>query len=161
MKIDEKQVFNVFLRPQEAQKQAANNALKTNSPDFAALLGESSQSRTTTLEELGVNLLPKFDAVGQLQVNQAQATNSNPYSYAADDIDSLLSLLDNYATALSDPKNTLKDLAPLADDLSLKAQELGQTSQKLTADDPLKSLANDASTVAMVEALKFKRGDYI
>jgi hypothetical protein len=160
MKIDAQQAYNVFLRPQEAQAQAAA-ASSAAASDFAAILGQASKAQPASLEELGQSLLPKFDLVGQLQAGQAaKASPGSPYG-AAEDVESLLDLLDNYAQALANPQNTLKDLAPLADGLGLAAQGLGQASGKLSPDDPLKALASDTASVAMVEAMKFKRGDYI
>ncbi|MDR2422092.1 MAG: hypothetical protein LBE01_01795 [Deltaproteobacteria bacterium] len=162
MKIDAQQAYNVFLRPQEAQAQAQSTASATAASEFAALLGQGAKAQAPSLEELGSSLLPKFDLVGQLQASQATkaSSNSSPYG-AAEDIESLLDLLDNYAQALANPQKALKDLAPLADDLELAAQGLGQTSENLSSDDPLKALTSDTASVAMVEAMKFKRGDYI
>jgi hypothetical protein len=158
MKIDAKEAYNVFLKPQEAQNQSA----KTSSGiDFASFLNKSAAGPSPASSDLSLINLPNMDIIGQLQVNQAAKTDStSPYG-AADDIEAILNLLDNYSQALANPQNSLKDLAPLADDLGLMAQELGQTSQSLNASDPLKALSQDTAQVAMVEALKFKRGDYI
>ncbi|MDR1872696.1 MAG: hypothetical protein LBS60_12390 [Deltaproteobacteria bacterium] len=156
MKIDAKEAYNVFLRPQEAQNQSAKT---TNGIDFASFLNQSAPSSSS--KDLGLINLPQVDIIGQLQVNQAaKAESSSPYG-AAEDIEAILNLLDDYSQALANPQNTLKDLAPMADDLGLMAQELGQSSQTLSASDPLKALSQDTAQVAMVEALKFKRGDYL
>jgi hypothetical protein len=165
MKVDERQIYNVFLRPQEALKSAQTTTSTESASagsDFASILSQAQKTATPALEELTLGLLPKFDSIGQIQASQAINANKTESPYgAADDIESLLSLLDNYVEALGDQKNTLKDLAPLADDLENAASELGQASLKMSSDDPLKALSSDAASIAMVESLKFKRGDYI
>jgi hypothetical protein len=154
MKIDAKQVLNNLINPSQ---KPANQALGT---DFAQLLNQGQAKTSQTIPSSAQDWPPKFDLIGQLQANQAVKANSSPYT-AADDIESLLGLLDNYSQALANPANSLKDLAPLADDLGLMAAKLGETSQKLGSDDPLKALSSDTASVAMVEAMKFKRGDYV
>jgi len=69
--------------------------------------------------------------------------------------------MDRYAVALGDEARTLKDLAPLADDLGQEADRLSRLSHKLKESDPLKGLSNEAAVLATVEAMKFKRGDYV
>ncbi|MDR2140979.1 MAG: hypothetical protein LBR11_04195 [Deltaproteobacteria bacterium] len=154
MKIDVTKALSLYGQPKPTSSQAAQDGV-----DFAALLGQAPKPQPQPLES-GANLLPKFDLIGQLQASQATKTNSSPYT-AAEDIERLLSLMDNYSQALANPANSLKDLDPLADDLGLMAQELGQKSQKLSPDDPLRALSSDTASLAMVEALKFKRGDYL
>jgi hypothetical protein len=154
MKIDTQQSLSVFLK---AQKETPNYSAGLQT-DFASLLNP--KTVTPPALELGPDLWPQQDLIGQLQANQAIKSSSSPYT-AADDIEKLLDLLDDYSASLADPSKSLKDLAPLADDLGLMAQQLGQTSTKLSSDDPLKALSSDAATVATVEAMKFKRGDYL
>jgi len=72
-----------------------------------------------------------------------------------------LDQMDLYALALGDESRTLKDLAPLAENLGQAADRLSRLSQGLKESDPLKGLAGEAAVLATVEAMKFKRGDYI
>jgi hypothetical protein len=165
MKIDARPVLTALTQPL-GQKNAAQTSNQAFGTDFAQLLNQGQKTAPQPLQMdqnlLDQSFLPKFDLVGQLQTNQATKASSNTSPYtAADDIESLLNLLDNYSQALANPANTLKDLAPLADDLGLMAEQLGRTSQKLSVEDPLKSLSADTATVAMVEAMKFNRGDYV
>ncbi|MDR1085690.1 MAG: hypothetical protein LBP22_12780 [Deltaproteobacteria bacterium] len=155
MKINNQEVQAVFLRPNQKPQAPAFPGTET---DFASLLNPRKEVPKPL--ELGQDLL-KPDLIGQLQANQAVRTENTGLYTAAEDIEKLLDLLDNYSQALADPANTLKDLSPLADDLGLMAQELGQTSARLGEDDPLKSLSNDTASLAAVEAMKFKRGDYL
>jgi hypothetical protein len=80
---------------------------------------------------------------------------------ASEKIEEALGLLEEYAVALGDPANSLKDLAPMAEELSLSADALNKLSQNLPQGDPLKELGSETATISMVEALKFKRGDFL
>jgi hypothetical protein len=72
-----------------------------------------------------------------------------------------LDQMDRYAVALGDETRSLKDIAPLADDLGQAADRLTRLSGKLRESDPLKGLSDEAAVLATVEAMKFKRGDYV
>jgi methyl-accepting chemotaxis protein len=69
--------------------------------------------------------------------------------------------MDRYAAALGDETRSLKDIAPLADDLGQAADRLTRLSGKLRESDPLKGLSGETAVLATVEAMKFKRGDYV
>lgn len=76
-------------------------------------------------------------------------------------LESTLDSMERYADALGDSARTLKDLEPLAADLEMTAGRLSELSRSLPEGDPLKGLSNDAAVLATVEAMKFKRGDYV
>ena len=78
-----------------------------------------------------------------------------------DQIEKALGLLDQFSTALADPTQTLKQVAPLADDLEAESLKLGRLSQELPGNSGLKALLNETAVLAGVEAAKFKRGDYV
>ncbi|MDR1396005.1 MAG: hypothetical protein LBK52_07545 [Deltaproteobacteria bacterium] len=166
MKIDP-HLQAVLLRPGSAQGRTPAPAADP-AADFASLLKTTAASGRNQISIPALSsldstaLLGQADQLaGQIQTLQAAAPSGTSPLAASQDIEQLLDLLDNYSQALADPAKSLKDLAPLADDLGLLAAELGQTSSKLGPNDPLKALSSDTATVAAVEALKFKRGDYI
>lgn len=72
-----------------------------------------------------------------------------------------LDAMEEYAMALGDESKTLKDIEPLAEDMRRQAGRLAETSQSLSDDDPMKEMTNDAAIMATVEAMKFRRGDYV
>jgi hypothetical protein len=180
MKVDPSRIAEaVFLRPQN--ETPAARAQKAGSADFASLLeqgpgagtaGSSAMEilsgskdkdkesgRGTVAEFLSRNNLSQL----QLSVLKSEGDTSVPSTpqEAAQKIEETLSLLEQYAVSLGDPANTLKDLAPMADDLSLSAGSLDGLAKKLPEDDPLRELGSETAALAAVEALKFKRGDFV
>ncbi|KMY67226.1 hypothetical protein AAU61_10100 [Desulfocarbo indianensis] len=75
-------------------------------------------------------------------------------------INGMVDTLDRYSSALADPNYTLKDIEPLAEEM----EELAQTLQDSLAKGdfgPLQQLAEETLTQARVQAIKFRRGDYV
>jgi hypothetical protein len=74
----------------------------------------------------------------------------------------LLDLLDDYARNLKDPSRSLKDIAPLMEEISSNAQNLLQETKRISpSEEKLRGIASSAAIMAQVELIKFKRGDYI
>ncbi len=73
----------------------------------------------------------------------------------------LITLFDQYCTALADPKRTLKDVGLMLDSVSEKAKQLDPIIQSLPSDDPLRKILNEANIAVAVETIKFNRGDYL
>jgi hypothetical protein len=69
--------------------------------------------------------------------------------------------MERYGQALGDPNRTLKEVEPLAVELEAQAQSLAEALQAGEVDPSLKELAQQALARAQVEALKFRRGDYL
>jgi hypothetical protein len=179
MKIDPSHAAEaVFLRPQT--ETAAARAQKAGSADFAALMeqgpgasetmggaksamelisGSKSEDRGAAAEFLSRNSLSQLQ-LSILKADTGAAPPATPQE-AAQKIEETLGLLEQYAVSLGDPSNTLKDLGPLAEELSLTAGNLDSLSKKLPEDDPLKDLSSETAALAAVEALKFKRGDFL
>lgn len=76
------------------------------------------------------------------------------------DLNGLLDSLDNYAQALGDPGVSLKQLEPMAADLERRAEAL-EAGLGAGDSEGLAGLAQEALTQARVEAIKFRRGDYV
>ena len=125
---------------------------------FAQVLSETTRkSEPTTEAEKAADTggLMESTPVGRIL---AAATASQP---AAQAIDQALSALDRFAQALADPARTLKEIAPLADELESEAGRLSELGQGLPEGHELKDLTERTGVLAAVESVKFKRGDYI
>ncbi len=75
--------------------------------------------------------------------------------------DELVSLLDQYGTALGDSGRTLRDVGQILDSVNEKVKEFGLAVQRLPGDDPLRGLLRQTEIIAAVETIKFNRGDYL
>jgi len=76
--------------------------------------------------------------------------------------DSLLELLDTYASQLEDPGVSLKSIAPVLERISQNADNLLKETAALgTGDNGLKDIATQTVVAAQTEYLKFQRGDYL
>lgn len=74
----------------------------------------------------------------------------------------LLDLLDNYASNLNNPSRSLKDMAPLVDEINANANHLLQeTGQMPDSDENLRQIASEAVMTARMELIRFNRGDYV
>ncbi|MDR2442367.1 MAG: hypothetical protein LBE31_02465 [Deltaproteobacteria bacterium] len=159
MKIDPQKLQAMFLRP---QSEANQNLTKSGEYDtFAALLEEESknQSQTTSATTSTSAALMTNSLLGLIQAGQA--TSATASVSAQDQVEGVLELLDQYIAALGDPQKTLKDIAPLAEDLGNQASSLDELAAGLASSDPLKQITNDTAVLAGVEALKFRRGDFV
>lgn len=167
MRVDPKQLQAVFLRPESA-KTTANPA-----DDFAAVLGAAAGAQgqlpnpALKLDESSAALL-SASLLGRLQTERsasgldvAALTEADLSVPVDQEVGGVLDLLERYAEALGDPQRTLKDIAPLAEDLDQGAARLDRLAATLAEDDPLRSLTNDTAVLAAVESLKFRRGDFV
>lgn len=127
------------LLEEKTQTQAPVNATPGSGSDALSLLENNSM----------VGLIMAGRSVGDKTVSPDQQ------------LESALDQMDQYASALSDSSRSLRDIEPLADGLKKTAGELAELSRRLPEGDPLKGLSNDAAVLATVEAMKFKRGDYV
>ncbi|OQY52901.1 MAG: hypothetical protein B6230_01855 [Desulfobacteraceae bacterium 4572_89] len=76
--------------------------------------------------------------------------------------DSLLELLDAYASKLEDPGVSLKSIAPVLEQISQNADNLLKETASLgTGENGLKDVATQTVVAAQTEYLKFQRGDYL
>ncbi|MDR0882448.1 MAG: hypothetical protein LBP55_07885 [Candidatus Adiutrix sp.] len=103
-------------------------------------------------------LLGNDPLVGLILANQSLAEKS---AGPEQQVEKALDQMEKYAAALGDPDRSLRDIAPLAEDLQKSAGQLAEISQGLLESNPLKGLANDTAVLATVEAMKFRRGDYV
>ena len=75
--------------------------------------------------------------------------------------ESALDLLDAYQRALGRPGTSLKSMASMVQGLEAQARRLDELSVSLPEGDDRRALLNSIGVQAMVEAVKFNRGDYI
>ena len=141
-----------------AQQAKSPSARPEEAPDFARFLAERPAAPAAKI--------PAGSAEAVLMENQALSGLILPGLessglQARQQLERTLDQMDRYAVALGDEGRTLKDIAPLADDLGQAADRLARLSHGLKENDPLRGLSNEAAVLATVEAMKFKRGDYI
>ena len=68
--------------------------------------------------------------------------------------------LEFFKSALENPKVDLSKFSPLVESLKNDGNNLEAISSKISSDAQLKNLADEASTLAAMEVMKFYRGDY-
>lgn len=146
-----------------ASKNRPQNPAANEDLGFSKLLAEKNQ----TLAPVSANPASGAEALNLLENNSMvgliMAGRSVNDKTASPDqqLESALDQMDQYASALGDSSRSLRDIEPLADNLKKTAGELAELSRRLPEGDPLKGLSNDAAVLATVEAMKFKRGDYV
>ncbi|MDR0620688.1 MAG: hypothetical protein LBJ61_02240 [Deltaproteobacteria bacterium] len=164
MKIDQKILDSVFLRPQ--QQEIGRETKQNQVGDFDSLLKGGTVPKELNPVPAGLHegsaALWANSLLGKIQTEQATATASvGQLPGVEDEIDGVLEILEKYMEALGDPGVNLKDIAPLVDNLDRGATRLDQLAGGLSIDDPIKPLTDETAALAAVEALKFKRGDYV
>ena len=74
----------------------------------------------------------------------------------------ILSLLDTYADALTDPSKTLKDIEPLVQSIEEKVGHIEkEAADQIPVNDELNGIIKDLAVTANVALFKFHRGDYM
>ncbi|MBI9074739.1 MAG: hypothetical protein JEZ02_04935 [Desulfatibacillum sp.] len=75
--------------------------------------------------------------------------------------DKLLGLLEQYTTALENPDTTLKSMGPVVDQMELEANVAKRVLSHVDSNNGVGRIVNQAAVYASVEAIKFRRGDYV
>jgi len=160
MKVENYLAESIFSPKKNESKNSLS--LTGQGDNFAALLS-TDEKKNQSLSTLGLGessaALLSGGLIGQLQAGMAVGQNQS--ASLEDEVTQLLDVLEQYTAALGDSAQTLKNIAPLAEGLSKGAEKLSLSSLSLADDDPLKGLANETALLASVEALKFKRGDFV
>ncbi len=73
--------------------------------------------------------------------------------------DQALDMLGEYASALQDPSQTLKDLAAKVGELQGIKSDVDNAAVAISPDDPLKSIMDEVSASLETEIVRFTRGD--
>jgi hypothetical protein len=172
MKVDSYTPEAVFLRPKNESSITGAPKVNKEGEDFASLMDKNSQNLIPSLngselytgvsgDKSATTAFLSQSSLAKLQIAKMQLESQATNEDVTEQVQEALSLLESYAVALGDPNNTLKDLAPMAEELSLSADSLNKLSSSLKNEDPLKSITDETATIAAVESLKFKRGDYV
>jgi hypothetical protein len=155
--------INPFDHLTPAQTKAPGARPAEDGPDFARFLAEQEAAQAAkgpagahTAGSAPAALLEN-QAVSGLMLQGLESVNQQTRRQLAKTLDQM----DSYAQALGDEARTLKEIAPLAENLGQAADRLSRLSVKLNEGDPLKGLTTEAAVLATVEAMKFKRGDYV
>lgn len=144
-----------------AAKARQQNPAQGEDLGFSKLLEEKNQAQTAAASGSGaaaLSLLENNSMVGMIMAGRSVGDKTVSPDQQ---LESALDQMDEYASALGDSGRSLRDIEPLADNLKKTAGELAELSRQLPEGDPLKGLSNDAAVLATVEAMKFKRGDYV
>jgi hypothetical protein len=72
-----------------------------------------------------------------------------------------MEILDDYQNALSDQSKSLKDMGRIVADMDGEVKQLTGVLEKLDPKDELYRILEDVAVTAMVESIKFNRGDYM
>lgn len=91
-----------------------------------------------------------------------QISSPNPQKIQALSLsEQSIDMLDAYAKSLNDPKLSLKDIAPMVDELSEARSSLLNAKSFLSDDDPLKGVMEEVASAMNGEVLRYRRGDLI
>lgn len=71
-----------------------------------------------------------------------------------------IDLLESFGQALADLRLTARDLQPLIEALEGDTTTLLDIKEQLPANDPLAQLIDRVATISVIEAEKYRRGDY-
>ncbi len=122
------------------------------------------KTKTDKTEDLGPEDL-KMEQTSTGALNEITSINLNIINSSdivSGQTDKLLGLLDAYSSKLVDPNISLKNIAPVVEEINNNAGSLLKETQNLTDSDiNLKHIATHTIVTAQTEYLKFHRGDYI
>jgi len=72
-----------------------------------------------------------------------------------------LDLLEQYQSAMENPRTTLREIHPLVQSLAEEMRSLDQWVEKMSPSDPLREILTEAGILSSIEIEKFNRGDYL
>lgn len=75
--------------------------------------------------------------------------------------ENLLACLEEYRSLLGDSAKSLKDVGAAMDKLEDQLRQLAPVMERLDEKDPLSQMLQSAAGLALVETIKYRRGDYI
>jgi hypothetical protein len=140
---------------------------KTKSSDGAAseftrLLAEESEKVGETVSEVRSGMEPvALPSVLNFQPGAVQGNFSGEHREVELAVEGTINQLEKLQLALENPQEGLKTVAASIDDLSASAEKLQERATSLSADDPLRQMADELSVLVHVESIKYRRGDYL
>ena len=120
-----------------------SDILKANL-DSASGIGETS-SQSYPVQGISRS---QFDLCGGLEANPL------------DQLENYLNMLAEYQEKLGNPDVSLKELAPLVEEVTQENERLSATLDTISEDDSLKEILNETMVLGSLETIKFNRGDY-
>lgn len=95
-------------------------------------------------------------------LHPAPGVSPSPQTFQAMSVsERAVDLLDAYARALVDPKLSLKDIAPMMDEMESVRSAVAQAGSLLSDNDPLKGIMSEVESALNAELMRFRRGDLI
>jgi len=138
-------------------QQTTKPSSKASGTDFAKQLseaiGQDQNAPAAGLKDDPLAPLTQSASVGKIMTSEL----TRPIG----EVEKILGKLDEYTNALADPNQNLKQVSVLVNELENQAESLNKASQGLPEGHAVKDLMNRTSVVATVEAIKFRRGDYV
>jgi hypothetical protein len=135
--------------------------------DFQRILLEANRSVGAPKANPGLMLTPSIQppapgfeigpVKGVMEVQSPEQLRAQGVSVTEKTLD----LLGQYQQALADPAQSLKQINPLVESLSVKVEQLQKLTQQFSAVDPLQKIIQEVGVVSAAEVAKFNRGDYI
>jgi len=146
-------------RLKQAGRRPGQKGPGADKADFNRALQEAQagQSESTDKVSLGQPAAPP-SIYGPPPAVSAEALIQTEAELAAE---RTVDLLDSYQAALANPTRTLKSMAPLVQEIEAEVTRIQKSLEDLPPDDRLRPLLNQVAVTAMVETIKFNRGDYI
>jgi len=124
--------------------------------DFKTVLDDSinrsEKEIPTTRNTLRSNFVP---LVGMTPFSHIEKTNY------IEKIEIFLNTLDLYHQKLGDQVCTLKDIAPVVDNMTTENEILTEIFESVPDNDELKQIISQALIISSVEIAKYNRGDYL
>lgn len=132
------------------------------SSEFTRFLAEESEKMGETISEVRNGMEPvALPSAMDFRPAAVRSDFSEEYRKAELAVEGTINQLEKLQLALEDPKEGLRAVAASIGDLSASAEELQERTTGLPADHPLRPMADELSVLAHVEAIKFRRGDYL
>jgi hypothetical protein len=115
-------------------------------------IGDPPKSVSTPKEPAGIMTVPELGFKGLVTIEEGKATER---------VEAFFDTIDTYRKKLGNPKNTLRDIAPVIKQMEEQIEKLQQSMDLLPAGSGLKEILNRASVIASVEISRFNQGDYV
>ena len=96
-----------------------------------------------------------------IPITALQPTDQGADRKLLEQVDNLISILEDYQQKMDDPRFSLKDVHPLIEKMAAESQKLRPVLEGLPDETPMKDILNRALVSSSVEVIKFNRGDYL
>lgn len=143
-------IINPLTGQRIPDKKSADKSKATTSSAFFDLLTDQLMPPVSPAATTGTNATNR--AEGQIPVELRLAGLSTS--------ENTIDLLDSFSKALNNLRLSTTDLLPLIEALEGDTTTLLDIKEQLPHNDPLAQLIDRVTTISVIEAEKFRRGDY-